>query len=352
MKFVIICLLLTTVHLGSAMNVEADLKFSNFLSSFPSIRIDTEEEHNLRKSLFVSVDAEIERHNADPSQSFKMQHTKFSAMTNEEKRRFLGKTQKSTRSFVYEPATEIDERQLPTNYDLRTATPCGKKIPMKNQASCGSCWAFSAIAPIEYAKCVKSGGTYTLLSDQQLVSCDTYDGGCGGGDPGNAFSWLISKNKGAVATAASYPYTSASGTRGTCKTTGLTIGATLKSYTMLQCAAVGGTASVTTAIMNAIKTYGVVANCVLVNSNAFYNYKSGVMSDPTCTGPFKGCGQSASTNHCTSIVGWGTDTASKKDYWILRNQWGTGWGNGGYMLIQKGVNMCGMESEIFYTVVA
>ncbi len=42
---------------------------------------------------------------------------------------------------------------------------------------------------------------------------------------------------------------------------------------MLQCAAVGGTASVTTAIMNAIKTYGVVANCVLVNSNAFYNYK-------------------------------------------------------------------------------
>ena len=99
------------------------------------------------------------------------------------------------------------------------------------------------------------------------------------------------------------------------------------------------------------------------------------MSDPTCTGPFKGCGQSASTNHCTSIVGWGTDTASKKDYWILRNQvtsvlkwvsfkefyilwfvillqWGTGWGNGGYMLIQKGVNMCGMESEIFYTVVA
>ena len=48
--------------------------------------------------------------------------------------------------------------------------------------------------------------------------------------------------------------------------------------------------------------------------------RSGVMTDPTCTGPFKGCGASASTNHCTSLIGWGTDATSKKDYWILRNQ--------------------------------
>ena len=97
---------------------------------------------------------------------------------------------------------------------------------------CGSCWAFSALAPIEYAQCVKSGGTYTRLrysknnssiskqkinidqyfvnvSEQQLVSCDTNDGGCNGGDPSYAYEWLMSSNrKGAVATSASYSYTS------------------------------------------------------------------------------------------------------------------------------------------------
>lgn len=59
------------------------------------------------------------------------------------------------------------------------------------------------------------------------------------------------------------------GARGTCKTTELTTGATLKTWTMLPCAPVGGSASVTSATMNAITitTYGVVSNCVLVVGN-------------------------------------------------------------------------------------
>jgi len=47
--------------------------------------------------------------------------------------------------------------------------------------------------------------------------------------------------------------------------------------------------------------------------------RSGVYSDPACS-VFKGCGPTSNTNHCTSIVGWGYDEVSKKDYWILRNQ--------------------------------
>ena len=57
-------------------------------------------------------------------------------------------------------------------------------------------------------------------------------------------------------------------------------------------------------------------------------------------------------NHCVSIVGYGFDNASKKKYWILRNQWGTSWGMNGYMLLEKvnGNQLC-IASELYVPVV-
>jgi len=56
------------------------------------------------------------------------------------------------------------------------------------------------------------------------------------------------------------------------------------------------------------------------------------------------------TNHAVNVVGYGKDSASGLDYWVLRNSWGSWWGQGGYMLIQRGVNKCDMESDVFYVV--
>lgn len=55
-------------------------------------------------------------------------------------------------------------------------------------------------------------------------------------------------------------------------------------------------------------------------------------------------------NHAVNIVGYGKDSASGLDYWIVRNSWGTGWGQAGYMLIQRGVNKCDIEANIFYVI--
>ena len=71
-------------------------------------------------------------------------------------------------------------------------------------------------------------------------------------------------------------------------------------------------------------------------------YRSGIYNDPSC--------DNQGIDHAVVIVGYATDSATKLDYWIVRNSWGTGWGQAGYIYIQRGVNKCKIEEEISYVV--
>ena len=72
-------------------------------------------------------------------------------------------------------------------------------------------------------------------------------------------------------------------------------------------------------------------------SLAFYQYKSGVLDTSSC---------GTNLNHALLLVGYGTDSASGKDYWLVKNTWGTNWGEKGYIKIkrddQNGPGMCGI----------
>jgi hypothetical protein len=85
-------------------------------------------------------------------------------------------------------------------------------------------------------------------------------------------------------------------------------------------------------LMTLVSTYGAAVSYIYASDSAFGNYANGV---------FDGC-TSQTINHAIMVVGYGKDSASGKNYWLVKNSWGTGWGNAGYIKIYRGNNQCGI----------
>ena len=110
------------------------------------------------------------------------------------------------------PPAMFTEEQVAAAADSKDWRSAGAVTHVKNQAQCGSCWAFSTTGGIE-GQWQKSGKTLTSVSEQELVSCDKVDQGCNGGLMDNALKWLISNHNGDIVTEDSYPYKSGTGIR-------------------------------------------------------------------------------------------------------------------------------------------
>jgi len=216
-----------------------------------------------------------------------------------------------------EPA---DASALPTEVDH---TKNGAVTAVKNQGSCGSCWAFSAVGALESAYYLKYGNL-KIFAEQQVVSCDKVDGGCNGGWMDDAFTF-VQKNNG-ITTTDAYPYTSgSSGATGTCKTTGFTNDPNVapKSFTDVQTGSVS-------ALQSAVAQQP-VSIAIQANQLAFQSYKSGILTGK--------CGQRL--DHGVLLVGYGTENGV--DYWKIKNSWDTTWGEAGYIRIERSSkDLCGV----------
>lgn len=137
---------------------------------------------------------------------------KFADMSNEEFRKFyLSKVKKPIVKNVIR--TGIDQScEAPSSLDWRKR---GVVTGVKDQGSCGSCWAFSSTGAIEGINAIVTEDLISL-SEQELVDCDTTSDGCDGGYMDYAFEWVI--NNGGIDTETDYPYT---GIGGTCNITKL-----------------------------------------------------------------------------------------------------------------------------------
>ncbi len=216
---------------------------------------------------------------------------------------------------------------LPTQWDWRDHNGV---TAIRDQGSCGSCWAFGTIGAFECFLLARNSVTADL-SEQHLVSCNPWGYGCNGG--WWAFDLLV--NPGAVLES-QFPYVAADVP---CPS-GLTY-----AYQASGWAYVDGENQIanTQKIKEAIYQIGPVAAAVYVGPY-FQAYTGGVFDKEEAKGGFLSCSADKAVNHAILLVGW--DDA--QGAWILRNSWSAGWGEAGYMRIKYGISKVGFAAASVY----
>lgn len=211
---------------------------------------------------------------------------------------------------------------LPASWDSR-ANGVGLP-PIRNQGQCGSCWAFGTVAAVEAAIAVFDKKIVDL-SEQFVLDCSG-EGTCGGG----YWAYSAFTNAGGVMEK-DYPYTAYDGQ---CKSKSVQHPYKIESYQGIQ-------DNDRDAIKGAIRDYGAVGVTMAV-CGSFPGYGGGIYDSNECN--------YSQSNHIVALVGWDDNVSHKKGkgVWIMRNSWGTSWGDNGYARMAYGV--AGIEENGTYVI--
>ncbi|GAB6027591.1 hypothetical protein CHUAL_001834 [Chamberlinius hualienensis] len=219
---------------------------------------------------------------------------------------------------------------VPDAIDWRTK---GYVTPVKDQGECGSCYAFSATGALE-GQHYRKTGKLVSLSEQNILDCSDDEGnsGCFGGTQAHAF-YYIQLNHG-IDTEEAYPYTGNGYNK--CKFEKKDVGATLYDYQVVK---QGNEEK----LKEAIATQGPISVSIDASVYGFEHYKSGVYYEPSC--------HPDNLNHAVLAVGYGTDAVGG-DYYIVKNSWGTDWGQQGYIWMARNKNNnCGIANDATFPLV-
>ena len=274
----------------------------------------TKDDLEYRFSIYADNMQYIEEHNSK-GKSFTLGENQFTDMTFEEfSQKYLTQPIANTLKFAHYgevPQGEVDwEKQ-------------GKVTRVKNQAACGSCWAFSAIGSLEAAYSIYQDKSIEL-SEQELVDCSSEYGnnGCNGGIMSNAFEYIIERQ---ISTENDYVYTAHDDS---CKADQYTEKYTVESYNVIEPVNVEGLAG-------ALDKQPV--SVAIEVRKDFMHYSEGIYtSDSSC---------GMALNHGVLAVGY--KNVDGENYFKVKNSWGTAWGEEGYirMAIGEGSGTCGIANE-------
>merc|ERR1711963_934066 len=338
MKFL---LLICLVDLASAKYTE---NLKQFDEEMGIVENAPEEVEKMEEELLEKTEKEINENNekfAKGESSFQEKLTEFADMTDDELKehegaiapdmdmRGLGLVLPPAEERISSPNldemyAELDRQTIPAAYNSITE---GLVTSPKNQGACGSCAAFAATG-LHETSMVKAGATLSGLdlSEQYLVDC-AYStngaNGCNGAWP-HIYSKWFHEDGGVGLHETGYPYLGRN-PKLNCDTAGSlpkwSSGAKVSN-------AQWDYSCTEDKLKQLVATKGAVAVAIYASDSGFGSYKSGVFDQCTDT----------TINHAVLAVGYGTENG--KDYWLVKNSWGTNWGDGGYIKMLRGSNHC------------
>jgi cathepsin L len=332
--FIALCLIFACVYSAPTFDAQLDDSWALYKRTFEKQYASVEEEITRRAAWEANI-AIIRTHNLEADlglHTYTLGMNKYGDLTNAEFNRQMNGFNASLRNqngavdrHTYRaPANFI----LPDSVDWRTK---GYVTPIKDQAQCGSCWAFSATGSLEGQHFAKTQQLVSL-SEQNLVDCSQKQGnmGCNGGLMDYAFTYI--KDNMGIDTEPSYPYQARTLT---CRFKSADVGATDTGFTDIP-------SKSESALQSAIATVGPISVAIDAAHSSFQLYKSGVYSEPACS--------QTQLDHGVLAVGY--DSVNGQDYYIVKNSWGTSWGNQGFIWMSRNKNnQCGISTMSSYPLV-
>lgn len=287
-------------------------QFFEFQQRFNKV-YDTIQEMKTRFQIFRQNLRDILRHNIDTRQNFTKGVNQFTDLTPSEFKTLYASGLNGAYVGSYGCKTYSHSGSgVPSSVDWRSHNAV---TSVKDQGQCGSCWSFSSTGAIEGAWAI-STGELVDLSEQEMVDCATgiaYGShGCSGGQMEGAFKYVIENGQCSLA---SYPYTS-----GTTKSGG----------SCQRCDAVAHLSSCSDVKPNdQVSLTSAVAQqpvsvAIEADTRYFQSYSGGVLTSTSC---------GTNLDHGVLVVGYGTENGI--DYYLVKNSWGTSWGENGYVKIAR-----------------
>ena len=292
-----------------------------------------EQEYNTKKEIYHENQKYVEYLNHKYQElEFEMNHfgdyTSYefdSYMKGYNQTHYIGKTKSCMDSGT------IDYTKSEDSWDWRDF---GAITPVKDQGQCGSCWSFSATGSMEGAWAI-SRGELLSLSEQQLVDCSTkyINFGCNGGEMDHAFGYAIDNG---MCEENDITYQAKSGS---CSSAEYNCN---KVATFSYCVDVTPNNEI---LLQEAVYQNPVSVAIEADTTVFQFYKGGILDNVNC---------GTNLDHGVLVVGYGSE--NNKDYWIVKNSWGSSWGENGYIRIAKSNSendpgICGIAMQPSFIVV-